>query len=68
MSLFPIFKINIVTEQPNTEHIYVFFGSGSSSSMNIEAVNKLFVSDPENKIFSLVFDSKELQIIIKKLL
>ena len=63
MSLFPIFKINIVTEQPNTEHIYVFFGSGSGSSMNIEAVNKLFVSDPENKMFSIVFDSKELQII-----
>jgi hypothetical protein len=39
MSLFPIFKINIVTEQPNPEHIYVFFGSDKEASMNIEAVN-----------------------------
>jgi len=66
MSLFPIFKINIVTDQPISDKIYVFFGSGSKEEPDIEAVNKLFVSDPENKMFSLVFDSKELQIIKEK--
>lgn len=55
MSLFPIFKVNKLTDKNAIETIYVFYGSQFS-----EDTNDLFDEDPGNKAFSNVFDKDEL--------
>jgi len=54
MSLFPIFKVNILTNKNVTEKIYVFSGS------SINDPTSIFIKEPENKIFSDVFNKDEI--------
>ena len=58
MSLFPIFKVNKLSDENTTDTIYVFFGKNLDIETN--EVNKLFKQDPTNKIFSGIFDELEL--------
>ena len=59
MSLFPIFKVNKLTDKDVTDTIYVFNGSLETD----EDLNELFDDDPTNKIFKNIFDADELEYI-----
>ena len=59
MSLFPIFKVNILTNKNVTEKIYVFYGS------SIDDPTSIFIKEPENKIFDNIFNKDELNSIKK---
>jgi hypothetical protein len=63
MSLFPIFKVNKLTDKNVTETIYVFYGSLFSEE--IEDPNDLFEDEPTNKAFNDVFNKEELDYIQK---
>jgi hypothetical protein len=56
MSLFPIFKVNKISDKNKTDTIYVFFGN----NLDIEDPNELFIRDPKNKAFDDIFDEDEL--------
>ena len=57
MSIFPIFKVNKLTNKEETDAIYVFSGSNLEVDEN---PNELFERDPSNKAFAKVFDKTEL--------
>ena len=61
MSLFPIFKVNKMSDKNVTDTIYVFYGS-----LEIEDPNDLFDDDPTNKVFTNVFNKDELNYIKDK--
>jgi len=63
MSLFPIFKVNKLSDKDTTDTIYVFFGSQFSEE--IDDPNDLFDEDPNNEVFSKVFLKDELDFILK---
>jgi hypothetical protein len=63
MSLFPIFKVNKLSDKDTTDTIYVFYGSQFSEE--IDDPTDLFDEDPENEAFSQVFDKDELTFISK---
>jgi hypothetical protein len=63
MSLFPIFKVNKLSDKDSTDTIYVFFGSQFSEE--IDDPTDLFDDDPDNEAFSQVFDKDELDFISK---
>jgi hypothetical protein len=63
MSLFPIFKVNKLSDKNVTETIYVFFGSQFSEE--IDDPSELFIKEPGNKAFGSVFDENELKDIKK---
>jgi hypothetical protein len=60
MSLFPIFKVNIVNGRDNNQpdKIIVFYGNNLDT--NITELNNLFKKDPFNKAFENIFDKIEL--------
>ncbi len=60
MSLFPIYKVNKMTNKNKIETIYVFYGSEFS-----EDINDLFEEDPTNKQFQHIFDKDEIFFIQK---
>ena len=62
MSLFPIFKVNKLTDKNIIETIYVFYGS---LDIDDEDPNDLFEANPLNKAFSTIFDKEELDLISK---
>ena len=62
MSLFPIFKVNNISDKNKTDTIYVFFGN----NLDIEDPNELFKRDPENIAFAEIFDADELDNIKTK--
>ena len=64
MSLFPIFKVNKLSDQNKTDIIYVFFGT--NLDINNKDPNDLFKSDPTNDAFSNIFDEQELDDIRRK--
>ena len=55
MSLFPIFKVNKLSEKNKTDTIFVFFGT----NLDIDDPNELFKSDPTNKAFTDIFSKEE---------
>ena len=61
MSLFPIFKINKLTNKNVIDEIYVFYGD----NLVTEETDKLFRNEPRNDIFKNIFDNMELETIIK---
>jgi hypothetical protein len=63
MSLFPIFKVNKLSDKNVTDTIYVFYGSQFSKLK--DNPNELFESDPTNKVFHDVFNKEELEHIKK---
>ena len=63
MSLFPIFKVNKLSDKNVTDTIYVFYGSRFSEE--IDDPNDLFEDEPENKAFNDVFNKEELEYIEK---
>jgi hypothetical protein len=63
MSLFPIFKVNKLSDKNVTDTIYVFYGSRFSEE--IDDPNDLFEDEPENKAFNDVFNKEELEYIKK---
>jgi len=63
MSLFPIFKVNKLTDKNTTDTIYVFCGSQFSEESNDP--NELFQNEPTNKLFGNIFDKDELTNIKK---
>lgn len=63
MSLFPIFKVNKLSDKNVTDTIYVFYGSRFSEE--IEDPNVLFEDEPTNKVFNDVFNKEELEYIVK---
>jgi hypothetical protein len=54
MSLFPIFKVNKLSDKNVTDTIYVFYGSQFSKLK--DNPNELFESEPTNKVFHDVFN------------
>ena len=65
MSLFPIFKINKLTNKNLVDTIYVFYGQNYELDLDLEKINKLFISDPYNINFATIFDKKELDMIVE---
>jgi len=63
MSLFPIFKVNLLSDKNVTDTIYVFYGSRFSEE--IADPTDLFEDDPENKLFLTIFNKDELTEIKK---
>jgi hypothetical protein len=63
MSLFPIFKVNKLSDKDTTDTIYVFYGSQFSEEIDDPTV--LFEEEPDNKAFTQVFDKDELDFISK---
>lgn len=63
MSLFPIFKVNKLSDKNIVDTIYVFYGLRFSEEMNDP--NELFEDDPNNKAFNDIFDKEELELISK---
>jgi len=63
MSLFPIFKVNKLTDKEQTDVIYVFCGDYFREE--VDDPNDLFERDPFNKIFSQIFDKHEIDEINK---
>jgi len=57
MSIFPIFKVNKLTNKEETEKIFVF--SGINLDLDKDP-NELFERDPTNKAFTQVFNQTEL--------
>ena len=60
MSLFPIFKVNNLTDKNVTDTIYVFCGSRFS-----EDLIDIFDEEPGNKLFADIFSKDELDTIEK---
>ena len=60
MSLFPVFKINKISDKNKTDEIYVFYGI----NLDISNPNDLFKQDPNNVAFSQIFDKDELDKIL----
>ena len=58
MSLFPIFKVNKMSDKNVIDTIYVFYGSRFSEE--IDDPNDLFEDDPGNKEFIDIFNKEEL--------
>jgi hypothetical protein len=56
MSLFPIFKINKMSDKNTTDTIYVFYGSLDME----DDPNDLFETEPTNKMFADIFTKDEL--------
>ena len=63
MSLFPIFKVNKLSDKNVTKNIYVFYGSQFSDE--IVDPTDVFIKDPTNKMFKNVFEENELSDIKK---
>jgi hypothetical protein len=63
MSLFPIFKVNHLTNKNIINEIIVFYDSSLS---NIENLDTLFQTEPTNELFENVFNKVELKEIIEK--
>jgi hypothetical protein len=63
MSLFPIFKVNKLSDKNVTDTIYVFYGSRFSELE--DNPNDLFKDEPTNKTFNDIFDKEELNYINK---
>ena len=63
MSLFPIFKVNKMSDKNVTDTIYVFYGAQFSEE--IDDPNSLFDEDPGNKVFINIFNKDELDNIKK---
>jgi hypothetical protein len=63
MSLFPIFKVNKLSDKNVTDTIYVFYGSKFSEE--IDDPNDLFEDEPTNKAFNDIFNKEELEYITK---
>ena len=63
MSLFPIFKVNKLSDKNVTDTIYVFYGSRFSELE--DNPNDLFKDEPTNKTFNDIFDKEELKYINK---
>ena len=62
MSLFPIFKVNKLTNKNKTDTIYVFCGSNldlDGDPLDADP-NEIFERDPSNKAFSNVFNPEDL--------
>ena len=64
MSLFPIFKVNKMSDKNIIDTIYVFYGSRFSEE--IDDPNDLFDEDPTNKSFNDIFNKDELSYIKEK--
>ena len=64
MSLFPIFKVNKMSDKNVIDTIYVFYGSRFSEE--IDDPNDLFEDDPGNKEFIDIFNKEELNEIKQK--
>jgi hypothetical protein len=64
MSLFPIFKVNKMSDKNVTDTIYVFYGSRFSEE--IDDPNDLFDEEPGNKAFVNIFNKDELNEIQTK--
>ena len=64
MSLFPIFKVNKMSDKNVTDTIYVFYGSRFSEE--IDDPNDLFDENPTNKSFNDIFNKDELSYIKEK--
>ena len=60
MSLFPIFKVNKLTNKNIVDTIYVFYGHS-----DIDEITKQFIKDPYGNQFATIFDKKELDVISK---
>lgn len=58
MSIFPIFKVNKLSDTNIVDTIYVFYGS-----QEIDDPNNMFSNDPTNKAFENVFNKDELDYI-----
>ena len=58
MSLFPVFKVNQMSDKNVTDTIYVFYGSRFSEE--IDDPNDMFDEDPGNKAFINIFNKEEL--------
>jgi hypothetical protein len=59
MSIFPIFKVNKLTDGSKTDTIFVF--SGTNLDLDVgEDPNELFKKDPTNDAFQDVFEKEEL--------
>ena len=63
MSLFPIFKVNKMSDKNIIDTIYVFYGSRFSEE--IDDPNEMFDEDPGNKVFVDIFNKDELNEIQK---
>ena len=63
MSLFPIFKVNKLSDKNVTDTIYVFYGSRFSELE--DNPNDIFKDEPTNKTFNDIFDKEELNYINK---
>jgi hypothetical protein len=63
MSLFPIFKVNHLTNKNIINEIIVFY---DSSFTNIDNLETLFNSEPTNELFEIVFNKDELKEIVEK--
>ena len=63
MSLFPIFKVNKLSDKNVTDTIYVFYGSRFSELENNP--NDLFADNPSNNAFKDIFNKEELDYINK---
>ena len=59
MSLFPIFKVNKLTDKNQTDTIFVFAGTNLDVDID-EDPNELFKKDPTNDAFQDVFEKDEL--------
>ena len=58
MSIFPIFKVNKLSDTNIVDTIYVFYGSQET-----EDLNDMFSNEPTNKAFNNVFNKDELDYI-----
>jgi hypothetical protein len=58
MSIFPIFKVNKLSDTNIVDTIYVFYGS-----QEIDDPTDMFNNDPTNKAFSNIFNKDELDYI-----
>ena len=63
MSLFPIFKVNKLVDKNTSEAIYVFYGDQFSN--DIGEVDELFENNPNDKLFTTIFDKEEIAQIKK---
>ena len=63
MSLFPIFKVNIVTGKGKTDKILVFYGNTLEDKIKIADINVLFQKSPIDDKFKNIFNAQEIAII-----
>ena len=72
MSLFPIFKVNLLTNKDTINKIIVFCGSlniNIDTNTNIEKnknIENLFIENPRNELFVNIFTENELKEILDK--